>query len=258
MNTPDAQVVTEYVWNEKKERVEKYSQLKFGPFVLMSEREKIDEFDEEAGRLFLKEKLRIQGSVGETSSLLLEKLSHRMNVETLRESRTRLRLALQSMTGDTGFLEDPNIWLPLVMSGICDAQSLEGANWMQRLLQNSTQAEIAALEPILRRDFPEFIQMRTKRFKVHYSEDQAPYLAARIQEFFGLSDSVSINGGKTKLNLHLLGPNMRPLQVTQDLKSFWQNHYPALKKELQRRYPRHLWPENPSDPNWEKSVQSKK
>ena len=54
-----------------------------------------------------------------------------------------------------------------------------------------------------------------------------------------------IAGGRVPLVIHLLAPNKRPVQVTQDLESFWLRHYPDLRKTLSRRYPKHLWPEDP-------------
>jgi ATP-dependent helicase HrpB len=70
-------------------------------------------------------------------------------------------------------------------------------------------------------------------------------LAVRIQELFGLRDTPRIAGGRIPVLLHLLGPNHRPQQVTDDLASFWANTYPQVKKELRRRYPKHAWPDDP-------------
>jgi ATP-dependent helicase HrpB len=67
-----------------------------------------------------------------------------------------------------------------------------------------------------------------------------------MQDFFGLARAPSVADGRVALVLHLLAPNQRPVQVTQDLPGFWVKHYPALRKQLMRRYPRHAWPEDPS------------
>jgi ATP-dependent helicase HrpB len=75
--------------------------------------------------------------------------------------------------------------------------------------------------------------------------NQAPYIASRLQDFFGMAQAPQIADGRVTLVLHLLAPNGRPVQVTSDLAGFWQRHYPALRRELGRRYPRHAWPENP-------------
>jgi ATP-dependent helicase HrpB len=70
-------------------------------------------------------------------------------------------------------------------------------------------------------------------------------LAVRLQEVFGLADTPNINNGKTALVLHLLSPGYKPVQVTSDLRSFWNNTYFEVKKELKRRYPKHAWPDDP-------------
>jgi len=79
----------------------------------------------------------------------------------------------------------------------------------------------------------------------YFADGGTPVLAVRLQEMFGLLDTPMINEGRTKIMLHLLSPGYKPVQVTQDLKSFWQNTYPDVRKELRMRYPRHHWPEDP-------------
>jgi ATP-dependent helicase HrpB len=81
--------------------------------------------------------------------------------------------------------------------------------------------------------------------QVEYTEGRPPVLAARIQELFGLTETPRIGGGRVKVLLHLLAPNYRPQQVTDDLASFWANTYPIVRKELRGRYPKHSWPEDP-------------
>jgi ATP-dependent helicase HrpB len=82
--------------------------------------------------------------------------------------------------------------------------------------------------------------------KLKYQLDgSAPVMEVRLQEMFGLLETPSINEGRTKILLHLLSPGYKPVQVTQDLKSFWQTTYHAVRKELRMRYPRHHWPEDP-------------
>lgn len=82
--------------------------------------------------------------------------------------------------------------------------------------------------------------------KLSYSPDGSPpVLAVRIQEMFGLADTPRVNRGHTPVLLHLLSPAYRPVQVTQDLRSFWANTYPEVRKELRGRYNKHPWPEDP-------------
>jgi ATP-dependent helicase HrpB len=82
--------------------------------------------------------------------------------------------------------------------------------------------------------------------KVHYPPGaEPPWIESRLQDFFGLAQGPSVAQGRVPLVLHLLAPNQRAVQVTQDLAGFWERHYPALRRELGRRYPRHAWPEDP-------------
>lgn len=83
------------------------------------------------------------------------------------------------------------------------------------------------------------------RIPVDYSDPVAPVLAVRLQEMFGLADTPRIGRGRVPLTLHLLSPAQRPVQVTRDLASFWQNAYFDVKKDLKGRYPKHYWPDDP-------------
>lgn len=79
------------------------------------------------------------------------------------------------------------------------------------------------------------------RMKIEYSADGPPRGRAKIQQLYDLRQTPSIAGGRQKLLLEILGPNFRPVQVTDDLASFWERTYPEVKKELKRRYPKHEW-----------------
>ena len=80
---------------------------------------------------------------------------------------------------------------------------------------------------------------------ISYRHDAAPVLAVKLQELFGLADTPRIADGQVPLTLHLLSPGGKPLQVTGDLKGFWDRTYPEVRKEMKGRYPRHPWPEDP-------------
>ena len=82
------------------------------------------------------------------------------------------------------------------------------------------------------------------RIVLQYGGEE-PVLAVKLQELFGLGDSPSVAGGRVALLLHLLSPAGRPIQVTRDLKGFWNGAYREVKKELKGRYPRHPWPDDP-------------
>jgi ATP-dependent helicase HrpB len=83
---------------------------------------------------------------------------------------------------------------------------------------------------------------------VAYEPGRPPSIASRLQDFFGMTDGPRVGGGKVPLVLELLAPNHRAVQVTTDLAGFWQRHYPAIRRELIRKYPRHSWPEDPTKP----------
>jgi len=74
---------------------------------------------------------------------------------------------------------------------------------------------------------------------------EAPVLAVRLQEMFGLNDTPTVGHGKVPVVLHLLSPARRPIQITTDLAGFWRRSYPEVKKELKGRYPKHFWPDDP-------------
>jgi ATP-dependent helicase HrpB len=92
---------------------------------------------------------------------------------------------------------------------------------------------------------PEWVLLLKKRVKVEYGEG-APWIASRLQDFLGVKEGPCIGGGSVPLVLHLLAPNNRALQVTTDLKGFWQRTYRELRPALSRRYPKHRWPEEPT------------
>jgi len=83
------------------------------------------------------------------------------------------------------------------------------------------------------------------RVTLDYGSGDIPILAVKLQEMFGLADTPKIAGGRVKVLLHLLSPARKPVQVTQDLKGFWDSGYQQVKKELKGRYPKHPWPDDP-------------
>lgn len=80
-----------------------------------------------------------------------------------------------------------------------------------------------------------------RQAKIVYPEEGEPWLAAKIQDLYGLQDAPKIGGGRHKLLIHILAPNYRPVQVTKDLAGFWKTQYPEVKKSLSRLYPKHEW-----------------
>jgi ATP-dependent helicase HrpB len=84
-----------------------------------------------------------------------------------------------------------------------------------------------------------------RQTRVHYEAGKPPYIASRLQDFFGMRETPRIGPARTPVVIHLLAPNHRPVQMTTDLAGFWERLYPQVRRELMRRYPRHQWPEKP-------------
>jgi ATP-dependent helicase HrpB len=132
--------------------------------------------------------------------------------------------------------------LPGLCTGCRSFTELHRAPWAAALRSSLTYQQ----QQVLDREAPDKIRVPSgSQITVHYELGRTPVLAVRIQELFGLTETPRIAGGRVPVVLHLLGPNYRPQQITDDLKSFWNNTYPEVRKELKRRYPKHSWPEDP-------------
>ena len=83
------------------------------------------------------------------------------------------------------------------------------------------------------------------RIRLAYRPGESPVLAVKLQEMFGLADTPRVAFGRVPVTLHLLSPARRPIQVTQDLRGFWERTYAQVRRELKGRYPKHPWPDDP-------------
>jgi ATP-dependent helicase HrpB len=133
-------------------------------------------------------------------------------------------------------------WLAPHLEGITRAEHLKRLDlaailqgrldWRQR-----TRLEEAA---------PTHVQVPSgSRLRLQYRPGEAPVLAVKLQEMFGAADGPRVACGRVAVTLHLLSPARRPIQVTQDLRGFWERTYAEVKKELKGRYPKHPWPDDP-------------
>lgn len=134
-------------------------------------------------------------------------------------------------------------WLGAYLGSVKKPDDLKKINLSQALLQHLGWEKQQALDNLA----PARIKVPTgSQIAIQYfANGETPVLAVRLQEVFGLADTPNINNGKTALVLHLLSPGYKPVQVTSDLRSFWNNTYFEVKKELKRRYPKHAWPDDP-------------
>ena len=100
----------------------------------------------------------------------------------------------------------------------------------------------AAQRELLDKHAPERLTLANGRTpKVNYEDGKAPFISLRIQELYDVNQTPKVALGRVPVTVHILTPGMKPIQVTQDLASFWREHYPRIKSELARKYPRHLW-----------------
>jgi ATP-dependent helicase HrpB len=130
-------------------------------------------------------------------------------------------------------------WLCVGCSSFSDLRS---ADWLSAFRGRLTAPQLRAMD----REAPERLSVPSgNQLALQYEEDRPPVLAVRIQEVFGLRETPRIAGGRMRVLMHLLAPNYRPQQVTDDIASFWANTYPLVRKELRARYPKHAWPEDP-------------
>ena len=120
-------------------------------------------------------------------------------------------------------------------------EELRSLDWQSLFLEQLTPKQQQALE----RQAPEWLALGGgRRVRVQYVSGQPPWIASRLQDFFGMQAGPTVCSGRVPLTLHLLAPNQRAVQVTADLAGFWERHYPSIRRELKRRYPRHAWPED--------------
>ncbi|MFG1920796.1 ATP-dependent RNA helicase [Cryptosporangium sp. NPDC048952] len=142
---------------------------------------------------------------------------------------------------DESLLERADEWLASDLTDVrrrADLQKIDVVAALRRLLPWPQAAHLDELAP-------ERIQVPSgSRIRVDYSDPTAPVLAVKVQEAFGWARTPTIAG--IPVRLHLLSPAGRPVAVTSDLESFWQNGYPSVRGELRGRYPKHSWPEDPT------------
>jgi ATP-dependent helicase HrpB len=137
----------------------------------------------------------------------------------------------------------PHIKLPSIAAllrsaflGYSSLEELRELDWEEALIPSA----------LGRHDLPQWVQLPGgRKVDVHYAVGRLPWIESRLQDFFGMKQGPSLLGGKLPLQLHLLAPNYRAVQVTTDLAGFWKNTYPEVRRELSRNYPRHSWPDDP-------------
>ncbi len=223
----DADVLT---WHAGRQRVERRRQLRYGALVIEDEPAPI--VDGAAAAAVLSREALAAG------------IGKFVDEDELAAWRARVTLVAQALP-QLGLSPARDEDLAGLIAAACDGLSsfaeLRGAGLLGRL-HNS----LAAHRSVVDEYAPTHVTLRGRRVPVHYPADGTPpWIASRMQDFFGLAAGPSILRGRQPLVLHLLAPNQRAVQVTQDLPGFWRKHYPELRNALARRYPRHVWPDDP-------------
>ena len=125
-----------------------------------------------------------------------------------------------------------------LLQGAVQLSDLAPQNLIQKMSENFDY-DVQAFMP---KELPLKINLPEGRsVSVNYELGKAPWIQSRLQDFFGMTRTPTILMGRVPLTIHLLAPNKRAVQVTQDLASFWQKVYPEIRPQLSRRYPRHKW-----------------
>jgi ATP-dependent helicase HrpB len=218
--------VTTAEWNRSTERVESVSALMFGQIAIEQTRR---EPDAAAAGALLAEKAVEAG------------LARFIDMEELEAFLERARFAALYAELPPVGMDAANEVLRALARERKSFKELEEAA-RRELLRTLHRQLPRGLDAIA----PESVKLPGGRqVRIHYEPGQPPWIASRLQDFFGLRETPRIGGGKVPLVVRLLAPNQRPVQMTSDLAGFWERLYPQVRKELSRRYPKHKWPERP-------------
>jgi ATP-dependent helicase HrpB len=220
----------ELVYNPEAERVERREGMAFGA-ILLEEARTVAVPSAAASRLLF-EAAKSRGVLAALASEGLAGLLTRLAL--LREHFPEAAVPQIS-----GGLDDDAA--ERLCQGIVSLAELRERDPAQQLRQSLG----SAVERLLASEVPETFKLPGGRHApIHYEAGKPPWLESRLQDFFGMKEGPRICRGKVALTLHLLAPNGRAQQVTSDLGGFWERHYPAVRRELMRKYPRHPWPED--------------
>jgi ATP-dependent helicase HrpB len=220
----------ELEWNADRQRVERVSRLLCGAITLEESRQPAPP-SAEAARLLCEAAL-ASGPGGQQHGEVPADLQAKLEV---------LRQAFPEAGVPALGAKEWQAMVKTACEGITSMAELQASPIEDRWLA-SLPAGVARL---LREEVPERIRLAGGRLvPLHYQTGQAPWIESRLQDFFGMPAGPTICRGRVSLTVHLLAPNHRAVQVTSDLANFWRQHYPSIRRELCRRYPRHPWPED--------------
>ena len=224
-------------WDAAKERVERVSRMSYAGLVLDESRSPAPfgdaKLDGEAARVLADAAL----AAGARVLAVDEK-----NADAFDRWLARARFA--APFGGPPAPNDADVRAALVQAcvGLSSFAELRARSLLEVVRESLGQAACARVDSLA----PESGRLTAARTtKIHYEDGKPPWVESFLQDFFGRAETPRVAGGKVALVVHLLAPNRRAVQVTTDLAGFWERHYPAIRKELARKYPRHKWPEDP-------------
>ncbi|QRP63704.1 ATP-dependent helicase HrpB [Rhodanobacter sp. FDAARGOS 1247] len=221
-------------WNEQRGAAEAFDESRFGAIVL--ERHSVPVKPSDALPALLAA-VRARGIDSLPWSDHARRLRARM--QALRQWMPELGLPDVSGVALLATLED---WLAPCLAGRHRLDALGPEDLSQALASRLDHQQRSMLDA----QAPESLVVPSgQQRRLEYTEDGPPVLAVKLQELFGMADTPRVGGGRVPVTLHLLSPAGRPIQVTQDLKGFWERTYPEVRKEMKGRYPRHPWPDDP-------------
>ncbi len=143
---------------------------------------------------------------------------------------------------DDALLNTLDIWLEPYLEGVTTIKALEDLNVYNMLLSFLSWEDQQLLDTLA----PPSVKVPSgSNIYIDYEDYEKPSMKVKIQEVFGLHETPKVLNNTLALQIHLLTPAMTPMQITYDLKSFWENSYSEVRKEIRGKYKRHYWPENP-------------
>jgi ATP-dependent helicase HrpB len=133
-------------------------------------------------------------------------------------------------------------WLKIALHGITRREHLSRLDLRRALRARLTPGQSRALDQLA----PRTLTVPSgSQIQIDYADDNAPSVAVKLQEVFGLQQTPRVGDGAAAITFKLLSPAQRPVQITRDLAGFWRSSYAEVRKEMRGRYPKHIWPENP-------------
>ena len=237
LQNPNVQKSREIFFSEKNNKVTVKERTRYGSLLLKEQESQLNDEDfEEAIKSFCK------------AVLANKDKAFDLDEKTNRNFLGRIK-TLKSTNYGKNYPDLDEEWLTNVLTSVCSIDNLS-FDWLQK--QGISSLYFNQLSWKQREEFEKLVPERFKvptgsNIKIDYTQGEQPVLPVKMQEMFGQAKSPTICNGEITLLVHLLSPAGRPMQITTDLTSFWQNGYKTIVGELRGKYPKHLWPDDPAN-----------